>query len=92
MLVSPGLADDLDAMAVLRETVDECDDASGTRKRSAPLLEAEVGGDDRGALLVASADDVVEDVCGSGVAGQVSELVELCGAAHNSTHVEHLVM
>lgn len=76
MLVSPGLADDFDAVAVLREAVDECDDAGSAGERVAPLLEGEVGGDDRRALLVASADDAVEDVRGAGIAGQVAELVK----------------
>src|ERR1700733_2441713 len=76
MLVAPGLTDDLDAMAVLGESIDERDDAGGTGERVAPLLEGEVGRDDRRALLVTTADDVVEDVGGAGVAGQVAELVK----------------
>ena len=79
-------------MAVLAEAVDEGDDAGGAGERGAPLLEAEVGRDDRRALLVAPADNVVEDVGGAGVTRQVAEFVELCAAPHNSTHVEHLVM
>ena len=55
MLVTIGLADDLHAVAVLGEAVDESDDAGGARKRVAPLLEREVGRDDRRALLVPAA-------------------------------------
>ena len=40
MLVAVGLADDLDAVAVLREAVDESDDAGGAGEGVAPLLEA----------------------------------------------------
>jgi len=63
-------------VAVLREAVDEGDDAGCAWERGPPMLEAEVGRDDRRALLVAPADDVVEDVGGAGVTRQVAELVE----------------
>lgn len=44
MLVSPGLADDLDAVAVLGKTIDERDDTRGAGEGVvAPLLEGEVG-------------------------------------------------
>lgn len=92
MLVAIRLVDDLDAVTVLSEAVDESDDAGCAGEGVAPLLEGEIGRDDRRALLVPTTDDVVENVGGAGVARQVAELVELCGAAHNSTHVEHLVM
>jgi hypothetical protein len=61
-------------MAVLVEAIDGSDDAGGAGEDSAPLLEGEVGGDDRGALLVATADDVVEHVGRRAVAGKISEL------------------
>ena len=37
MLVPVGVADDLNAVAVLREAVDEGDDAGGAGERRAPL-------------------------------------------------------
>jgi hypothetical protein len=40
VLVAPRLADDLDVMVVLRERIDERDDARGARERVAPLLKA----------------------------------------------------
>jgi len=60
MLVAPGFAEVLDAVAVLSKPVVERDDARGARERGAPLLEGQVGRDDRRTLLVATADDVVE--------------------------------
>ena len=60
MLIAPGLAEDLDAIAVLSEALDEGDDTGRARKRGAPLLECQVRRDDRRALLVAAADDVVQ--------------------------------
>jgi len=36
MLVSPRLTDNFDAVAVLSEAIDECDDAGGTGERVAP--------------------------------------------------------
>ncbi len=52
-------------MTVLGEAVDEGYDAGGAGERGAPLLEAEVGRDDRRTLFVSPADDVVEDVGGA---------------------------
>lgn len=40
MLVAVRVADDLDAVAVLREAVDEGDDAGGARERVADLVDA----------------------------------------------------
>jgi len=56
VLVAPRLADDLDTVAVLSEAVDERDHACGAGERGAPLLEREIGGDDRRALFVSPAD------------------------------------
>jgi hypothetical protein len=74
--VAPGVGVDVDLVAVLGEAIDEGDDTGGTREDGPPLFEGQVGGDDRGAVLVAAADDVEEDVGGAAVAGQVAELVE----------------
>lgn len=60
VLVAVGLTDDLESVAVLREAVDERDDAGGAREGVAPLLEREIRRDDRRALIVPAADDVVE--------------------------------
>jgi hypothetical protein len=75
MLVAPRIGIDVDLMAVLGEAVDECDDAGCSGEDCAPLLESEIGRDDRRALLVAPADDVEENVSGSAVAGQVTKFV-----------------
>ncbi len=42
MLLAPGLAEDLDAMAVLGEAIDERDDAGGAGEHGAPLLKRQV--------------------------------------------------
>jgi hypothetical protein len=76
VLVVPRRADDLDTITVLGEAVDERDQARGSREGVSPLLAGEICRDDRRALLVATADDVVEDVGGAGIARQVTELVE----------------
>jgi hypothetical protein len=62
MFVAPGLAEDLDTMAVLGEAVDECNNTGGAREGGASLLEGQIRRNDCGALLVAAADDVVENV------------------------------
>ena len=56
MLIPPGLADNLDAVAMLREMIDECTDAAGTWKNLAPLFVAKVGGDEGGACSPGAAN------------------------------------
>jgi hypothetical protein len=74
--VAPGVGVDVDLVAVLSKAVDEGDDAGGAGEDGAPLLEGQVGGDDRGSMFVAAADDVEEDVGRAAVAGQVAEFVK----------------
>lgn len=76
VLLPPRVRIDIDDVAVLREAVDERDDACGTRKHAAPLLERQICGDDRRALLVPPVDDRVEELGGLGVARQLAHLVE----------------
>lgn len=73
-----GLGVDVEDVAVLGEAVDERAEAGGVVEDGPPLLVSEVGRDHDGALLVSAADDVEEEVGRSGVAGDVSELVQLC--------------
>lgn len=61
---------------MLGEAVDEGGDACSAGEDGAPLLVREVGGDDRGPLLVPTADDRVQQVGGAAVAGEVAELVQ----------------
>ena len=72
MLVTPGLADNLDAVAMLREAIDERADAGGAWKNLAPLFVAEVGGDDRRAFFVAARQNIVEHVGGARITRQVA--------------------
>ena len=76
MAAAPGVGVNVDAVAVLGEAVDESADAGRTGEYAAQLLEGEVGGDDGGTVFVTAADDVVEDVGGAVVTGQIAELVE----------------
>lgn len=55
MLVTVGIADDLDAVAVLGEAVDERDDAGGAGEGVAPLLEREIRRDDRNGEILDAA-------------------------------------
>ena len=57
-----------------------------------PVGEGEVGGEHEALFLVTSTDDLEDQVGVAIVEGEESELVELCGAPHKSTHVERLVM
>jgi hypothetical protein len=57
-----------------------------------PFGEGEVGSDDHAASLVALGQQVEEQLAAGAVEGHEAQLVELCGAAHDSTHVEHLLM
>lgn len=55
---------------------DEGGDAGGAREDGGPLLECEVGRDDGRPQLMAAADQVVEEIGGARVGGQVAEFVE----------------
>ena len=76
MLLAPGVGVDIDGVAVLSEAVDEGDDAGGAGEDGAPLLEGEIRGDDRRAVLMAAADDVIEEVGGAVIAWEIAKLVE----------------
>jgi len=41
---------------------------------------------------VAAADDLEEEIGIATVVGEVPYLIDLCGAAHKSIHVEYLLM
>ena len=60
----------------MSESIDEGNNASGTGKDGAPILEGEVGGDDGAGAFVATADDAVEEISGARVAREISEFVE----------------
>ena len=76
MGVAPGVGIDVDAVAVLCKSVDEGNNAGSAGKDSAPLLEAQVGGDHGGAVFMSATDDVVEEVGGASIAGQIPKLVQ----------------
>jgi hypothetical protein len=90
--LAPRVSVDVEDVTVLGEAVDESDDAGRSREDGSPLLERQIGRDDRAYAFMAATDDAVEEISGARVARQVSKLIELCGAPHKSTHVECLFM
>jgi hypothetical protein len=87
-------------VCVMCELVEEGGDGGGVGEDGVPVPEREIRRDENGPgrglvgswAFVASVDDLVEQVCGMGVVGEVADLVDLCGAPHKSTYVESLVM
>ena len=61
---------------VVGQPVDQCDGARGVGEDGVPALERQVGGDEQGAVLVAAADELEEQVGGSGVVGEVAHLID----------------
>jgi len=86
------LALDADDVGVVDHAVDERGSARRVGKDGGPLLEREVRGEDEALSLVAAADDLEEEIGISVVEGEIADLVDLCGAPHNSIHVECLLM
>ena len=84
---------DVDDVHVMQEAVE---DGSGqdlvAREDLRPVAHVLVGGQDDRALLVAGRDEAKEEIGLLPVQGPEPDLVDLCGAAHNSTHVKTLVM
>ena len=64
--------EDLD---VVGQAVDERHRAGGVGEDGVPVLEGQVGGDEQGAVLVAAADELEEEVGGPCVVGEISQLV-----------------
>lgn len=63
-------------VGVMGEPVKKGGDAGGVGKDGVPVLEGEIGGEnDRAAGVVTGIDDVVEEVGGVLVVGEISELV-----------------
>jgi len=75
-LLAPGVGVDVDGVAVLGEAVDEGAEAGGVLEDRAPLLVGEVRRQDDRLLLVATADDVEEQVGCAAVAGHVAQFVQ----------------
>ena len=61
---------------VVGQAVDQCDGARGVWEDGVPALERQVGGDEQGAVLVAAADELEEQVGGAGVGGEVAYLID----------------
>ena len=65
-----------DNLGVVREAIDQRDRAGGVGKDGVPVLEGQVRGHEHGAVLVAAADDLEEEVGGVGIVGEVANLVD----------------
>ena len=59
-LQAVGFAVEFDDLTAMDEAVDDSDHAGGVGENLAPLGKRFIGGDDGGALLVASGDDLEE--------------------------------
>ena len=58
------------------QPVDQGDGARGVGKDGVPVLEGQVGGDQQGAVFVAAADELEDQVRGTGVVGEVAQFVD----------------
>ena len=79
-------------MRVVQEAVADRVGQGGLSKVVVPLRRRELAGEDRGAGAVAVLEDLEEVPALLVLDGSQAEIVELCGAPHNSTDVEYLVM
>jgi hypothetical protein len=77
---------------MVHDPLDEGGGAGRAGEDRVPVGEGQVGGEDEAFLFVSTADDLEDEIRVSVVEGEKAELVDLCGAPHKSTHVEHLVM
>jgi len=71
-----GLSGDADEQSLVDEPVGDGRSGGGVVEELAPLLEGQIGGDDGGSALVASVEDLVEQVCTASIEAEVSELVD----------------
>jgi hypothetical protein len=76
----------------MHDALDERRRAGRAGEDGVPVREGEVRGEHEALLFVATTDDLEDEVRVAIVEREEAELVDLCGAPHNSTHVEHLVM
>ena len=63
-------------VGVVGETIEETDDAGGVGKHDVPVFKRAVGSDDDRAALVASVDDLVEQIGGVAVVGEIANFVD----------------
>jgi hypothetical protein len=83
---------DLDEVGTVRQAVERGRGKQRLAEQVRPFGPIAVAGQDDGGLLVAFVDDVVE-IFGAGPAQRLqAEIVDLCGAPHNSTYGERAVM
>ena len=64
--------EDLD---VVGQAIDQSYGARGVGEDGVPVLEGQIGGDEQGAVLVAAADELEEQVGGPCVVGEISQFV-----------------
>jgi len=86
------VASDVDGDGVVEHAVEYGGGEDAVAEHFAPTAERLVAGEDGRPLLVAPADELEEQAGAALVDGQVVDLVGLCGAPHESTHVKFPVM
>jgi hypothetical protein len=87
-----GLVARLDDVTVMRQAVEERGRHLGIAEDTGPLGEDQVRGDDHAGVLVQRGQQVKQQRATGLGEGQIAELVELCGAPHNSTNATSSVM
>ena len=65
-----------DNLGVVGEAIDQRDRAGGVGKDGVPVLERQVRRHEQGAVFIAAADDLEEEVGGVGIVGEVANLVD----------------
>ena len=63
-------------LGMVGQAVDQCDGAGGVGEDGVPSLEGQVGGDQQGAVLVASADELEDQVGGASIVAEVADFVD----------------
>ena len=71
-----GFALDGDDLGVVDQPIDQGDDSGGVGKDLVPLAERSVGGDEDGFFLVATADDLEQQVGVAIGVGEVADLID----------------
>ena len=75
----------------MHDAVDERGCAGSVREDGRPVAKGKIGSEHETLLFVTTRDDLEEQVRVARVVREVADLVKLCGAPHNSTHVERLL-
>src|ERR1019366_7568526 len=88
---------DVDADGVHGQPIENGGGDGGVAEGAAPLTQVDIGSDRNREPAVPAIDEVEEGMGGGGLIVALAylaqaDVVQLCGAPHNSTHVERLLM